>query len=95
VNKFGDQLFVKLTDEPVFVLRQFKHLTWVRRPVMGQAGIGYRFGLFFNRELETLQEQTQRTLAVIKARNDMAQEELADVEGPLAIPGLQFKKMEN
>jgi hypothetical protein len=95
LTKFGEQLYVRTTDEPTIVLRQFKHVTLVRRPVMGQNGIRYKFGWFFNTELETLEEQTQRALAKIKAQNAMAQEELADVEGPLAIPGLQLRKMNN
>lgn len=96
MTKFGDQLFVRTTDEPIIVLRQFKHFTLGRRPVMGQDGIRYQFGIFFNTELETLEEQTQRTLAVIKARNQAAEQEMADVAGPLGFPGnLQFKKGTN
>jgi hypothetical protein len=93
VSKFGDQLFVKSTDEPNFVVRQFKHITLVRRPVMGQNGIRYQFGWAFNKELETLEEQTQRALSTIKARNAIAQAEMQDVEqGPMGMPALQFKK---
>ena len=94
MNKFGDQLFVRTTDEPVVVLKQFRYLTFVRRPVMGQNGIRYKFGWFFNNELETLTEQTQRTLATIKVRNDVAQAEMDEVQtGPLALPpGLHLKK---
>jgi hypothetical protein len=95
VHKFGDQLFVKSTDEPSFVVHQFKYFTLVRRPVMGQDGIRYKFGIFFNSELETLAEQTQRTLATIKARNQIAELEMQDaVEatgGPF-MPQMAFKK---
>jgi hypothetical protein len=94
LNKFGDQLYVKVTDEPLIVIRQWKHVTLARRPVMGQDGIRYQFGLFFNTELETLSEQTQRTLATIKARNEIAQSEMDVTDGPLALPaGIQYKKM--
>lgn len=92
MTKFGDQLFVKTTDEPLIVLRQWKRLTLARRPVMGQNGIRYQLGLFLNVELETLTEQTLRTLAIIKIRNEAAQAEMGDV-GPLAMPSQQFKKM--
>jgi hypothetical protein len=92
LSKFGDQLFVKSTDEPIFVIKQFRHLTFVRRPVMGQNGIGYKLGLFFNGELETLEAQTQRTLSAIKSRQAIAQAEMADEQGTLAMPALQFGK---
>jgi hypothetical protein len=90
VHKFGDTLYVKSTDEPNFVVRQFKRITLVRRPIMGQDGIRYRFGWAFNAELETLAEQTTRTLQQIKARNEIAQADM-DAEG-LAMPALAFKK---
>jgi hypothetical protein len=92
VHKYGETLFVKSTDEPTTVLRQFKHFTLVRRPVMGQNGIAYKFGAFFNVELETLEEQTQRTLSAIKSRNAIAQAEMDVEQGPMAMPALQFKK---
>lgn len=95
MNKFGDKLFVCSTDEPITVLRQFKHFTLVRRPVMGQNGIRYKFGLFFNVELESLQEQTARTLATIKIRNDIAQADMDADASSLAMPALQFKKSTN
>lgn len=64
---------------------------------MGQDGIRYQFGLFFNTELETLQEQTARTLATIKIRNEAAQAEVdSDIAATgLAMPALQFKKNMN
>lgn len=94
MNKFGDTIYVQTTDEPVKVIRQFKRFTLVRRPVMGQNGIRYLLGLFFNMELETLEEQTQRTLATIKIRNEAAEAQLGELaNGPLAIPpGLHLKK---
>jgi hypothetical protein len=94
LNKFGDTLYVKSTDEPNFVVAQFWCFTLVRRPIMGQDGIRFRFGLFFTDELETLTEQTQRTLATIKARNEIAASEMDVADGPLALPaGIQYKKM--
>ena len=92
MNKFSDQLFVKLTDEPCFVIKQFRHFTLVRRPVMSQNGICYKLGLFFNAELETLQEQTQRTLAIIKSRNELSQAEMEGFGPDVPMPALSFKK---
>lgn len=94
MNKYGEVLYNVLTDEPCIVLREFRYLTLVHRPIMGQDGIRYRLGIFPSCELETLQEQTQRTLATIKARNAIAAEEMDVADGPLAMPaGLSFKKM--
>lgn len=91
MHKFGDTLYVKSTDEPNFVVRQFRHITLVRRPIMGQDGIRYRFGWAFNAELESLEEQTQRTLSAIKSRQAIAQAEM-DEQGPMTMPALQFGK---
>jgi len=66
----------------------------VRRPVMGQNGIRYKLGVFFNCELETLQEQTVRTLSLIKARNEITEAEMADVPAGF-MPQLAFKKSTN
>jgi hypothetical protein len=70
--KFGDVLYNKLTEEPAFVIHAFKHFTFVRRPVMGQKGISYRLAFFLSSELETLAEQTARTIANIQSRQAIA-----------------------
>lgn len=72
-SKYGDVLYHKLTEEPVAVLRSWKHVTFVRRPIQGTNGLSYKFGFFLNTELETLQEQTARVLSNIQARNAIAE----------------------
>lgn len=101
MNKFGDKLYVAITDEPIVYLYSVWGLTFVRRPVMGQNGIAYKFGIFFNSELETLQEQTTRTLETIKLRNQLAEADMQaeldsemQAQGPLQIP-LPFNKKSN
>ena len=86
--KFGDVLFHILTEEPCFVIWPTKYFTLVHRPVMGTDGIFYRFKIFPSAELETLQEQTARTISNIQVRNNIAGAEF----GPEAMPALQFKK---
>lgn len=90
-RKFGDILFNVLTEEPQFVLWPTRYFTLVRRPVMDGDGITYKFGLFLNAELETLQEQTARTIANIQARNNIAGAGL-DLGGDLGQVLAQFKK---
>jgi len=70
--KYGTILYNCLTEEPSMVLFKLWGLTLVRRPVMGTKGIHYKFGLFLNPELETLQEQTARTIANIQSRQAIA-----------------------
>jgi len=93
--KFGEILFHKLTDEPALVIREFKHWTLVRRPVMGQDGIYYRFKFFLNAELESLQEQTSRNIANIQVRQAIAGAELGPELDSGAMPHLAFKKGTN
>lgn len=71
------------------VLRPFKYVTFVRRPVMGTKGIGYKFAWFLNAELETLQEQTARAITNIQARNQIAGAEFGSDQVPAPFP---FKK---
>lgn len=87
--KFGDVLFHKLSEEPVLIIRPFKRWTLVRRPIMSRDGICYRFAFLLNSELETLQEQTARTIANIQARQQVAG---LDMPQELSAPALQFKK---
>jgi len=87
--KFGDVLYHKLTEEPIMVLKAFKRFTLVKRPVMGQAGIRYKWAFFLNSELESLQEQTARTIVNIQTRNAIAGAEF----GSDALPATStFKK---
>lgn len=62
---------------------------------MGRDGIRYQLGLFFNCELETLQEQTQRTLAMIKVRQGVEVAEMQEFAPDMAMPALAFKKTTN
>jgi hypothetical protein len=88
--KFGDMLYVSLTEEPTTFIFSRLGLSIVRRPIMGRNGIRHRFGWFFNKELETLQEQTARTVATIQARNSIAESEFG--QSGAAMPALPFKK---
>lgn len=94
-DSLGDILYVRTTDEPVVYFASIGPLRLVRRPIMGQDGIRYRIGLFHGSELETLQEQTQRTLAIIKARNDISMAEMQDFGPDMPMPHLHFKKNTN
>jgi hypothetical protein len=58
---------------------------------MGTEGIRYRFKLFLSSELETLQEQTARTIGNIQARNSIAGAEFGP-DGLSNSGALQFKK---
>ena len=91
MNKYGEVQYHKLTEEPSMILWQFRHFSLVRRPIMGQAGISYKFALLLNSELETLQEQTARTVAQIQARNSVAEAEFGQGLGA-SMPTLPFKK---
>ena len=72
------------------LLKAFKYFSLVRRPVMGTEGISYKFKIFLNCELESMTEQTARTISNIQARNAIAGAEFGSND---AMPGaLQFKK---
>lgn len=89
--KYGDIVYHILTEEPILVIRAFKYATLGRRPIMGSDGIRYGFKFFLNSELESLQEQTARTIANIQSRNAIAGAEFGpENQGPM--PALQFKK---
>lgn len=72
MHKFGDILYSTLTEEPSTFLFALWGISIVRRPIMGDDGIRHRFGWFFDTELETLAEQTARTIANIQMRNSIA-----------------------
>lgn len=58
---------------------------------MGTEGIRYKFKLFLSSELETLQEQTARTIGNIQARNSIAGAEFGP-DGQGSMPAMAFKK---
>lgn len=90
MNKYGDVLYHKLTEEPSMIIWPLGRISLVRRPIMSQQGISYKFQFLLNSELETLQEQTARTVATIQARNSIAESEFGGQAG--SMPALPFKK---
>jgi hypothetical protein len=85
----GKVVFVKTTQEPVFVVsvrdtpdEAFPKTVHVRRPVMTDDGIQHQFGDFFLEELESPEQQRDRMRkefhpgGIINAKDPNEQEEL-------------------
>lgn len=100
MTKFSELKYNVLTEEPIFIVHQFKHVSLVRRPVMSDKGIKYKFGFFFNAELEDLRSKTERSFEQIKEQNKIAIEfdmrEAGEVQNaPFTLAMQQFKKDTN
>ena len=72
----GQVVYIKTTQEPVFVLKlelnDGKQEAWVRRPVQGQFGIDHRQEKFTLVELETDDERDARELESYTKRHQLA-----------------------